>query len=81
MRKTKFTALILFLILAVAIPRTAEAKIGWVDNADGHTYSDSDGCMHHVHTREWRFLGITWKTETVDIKVDCDKDGADPVNE
>lgn len=80
MRKTNFTALILFVILAIAIPRFAEAKTGWNDVDDGYTYSDERGCMHHVHTQEWRLLGITWKTRTVDVIVDCDNNGPDPVN-
>jgi len=80
MRKTKIAALCLFVIFAFVTPREAQAT-GWTDNNDGYTYSDENGCMHHVHTQEWRFLGITWNTRTVDVIVDCDDDGPDPLQE
>jgi hypothetical protein len=70
MTQSKKLLLGLLTVVALSMPMQANAA-GWTDNPDGYTYQDANGCMHHVHTQEWRLFGITWSTRTVDDVVAC----------
>lgn len=59
-------------IVATAIITPLQAyAIGWEDVPDGYTYQDANGCIHHVHSQEWKLFGITWSTRLVDDLVAC----------
>lgn len=67
---TRSTLQFSILLLSIVVPLQAQAA-GWEDVPDGYTYQDAYGCIHHVHTQEWRLFGITWTSRTVDDLVAC----------
>ena len=60
-------ALSLFLFLT---SMKADAA-GWTGVDDGWAAIDSNGCLVHIHTEEWKLFGITWSTRTVVDEVWC----------
>ncbi|MDX5422249.1 MAG: hypothetical protein LPK07_06540 [Hymenobacteraceae bacterium] len=71
MKKLTRSIFALSLVATTVITPLQAHALGWRDVPDGYTYQDANGCIHHVHTQEWRLFGITWSTRTVDDLVAC----------
>ena len=71
MKTSNFRKLSIALVLIISTLSANQAHAGWKDVPDGYTYQDSNGCMHHVHTQEYRLLGIKFASRTVDDTVAC----------
>lgn len=71
MKKVKHAIFVLCAAATVLLTPQQAHAIGWKDVPDGYTYQDANGCIHHVHTQEWRLFGITWSTRLVDDLVAC----------